>query len=58
MEENIVCDDCGVKKNNYKVRYYSSRFGDLVNFGEHVCDDCLDQRIARKKKELSEKKYK
>jgi len=52
MNKDIVCTDCGQKKNNYKTRYFTPELGDLVYSGEFVCEECLDNRINEKRKEI------
>ena len=51
MNKNITCTDCGQEKSNYKTRYFTPELGDLVNSGEFVCEECLDNRINGKRKE-------
>ena len=51
MSKDVICTDCGEKKNNYKTRYFSTELGDLVNPGELICEECLDKRIDYKRKD-------
>jgi len=48
---SIVCTDCGQEKKNYKMAYFSKELGDVIKTGEFVCEECLDKRIAKLRKE-------
>jgi len=48
---SIVCTGCGQEKKNYKMAYFSKELSDVIKTGEFVCEEYLNKRIAKLRKE-------